>query len=337
MIFPKGCIHFSVFGIDVPIVKINGHICISICEFPAPCEVWSFLSSALDQGDPDLELVRLPAFPTATCVNGREPSASFVVAGMAHCGEAPGHRGDDADPLHDEHCAAGAATSVVDCSPGPSAPAAHERPPRGHCKPCKHPPASIARSGIQRGSFSRCLACGTRWRYVLGAWEELPYSQQLPLPQPSDTSSVRPKWATQLVPEAPSSSTTSRKTSLRNRLVPGAKAAPEDKVIPKPPRQGIDPDRPLALTAKERASLVLGAPSEQAPLKLDPREVAKMQTEAEELDKMMAELAARKAELAKASATAKAAPPAAPSVPTIPTDTDEEAEPDYDWAVVLDV
>ena len=34
-----------------------------------------------------------------------------------------------------------------------------------------------------------------------------------------------------------------------------------------------------------------------------------MQTEAEELDKMMAELAARKAELAKASATAKAACP----------------------------
>ena len=137
--FPKGCIHFSVFGIDVPIVKINGHICISICEFPAPCEVWSSLSSALDQGDPDLELVRLPAFPTATCVNGREPSASFVVAGMAHCGEASGHRRDDADPPHDEYRAAGAATSVVDCSPGPSAPAAHEHPPRGHCQAVQAP------------------------------------------------------------------------------------------------------------------------------------------------------------------------------------------------------
>ena len=62
-------------------------------------------------------------------------------------------------------------------------------------KPCRHPQESIARSGNQHGSFSKCTLCGTRWHvYVLGAWEELPLSQRRPLPQPSGTSAVGPAW-----------------------------------------------------------------------------------------------------------------------------------------------
>lgn len=116
--FPKGCVHFSVFGIDVPIVKINGHICISVCSFPETREAWHVLSRILDQGDPDLELVRQPAFPCVRSVNGNEPSSSCLAAGMAHGGEAHPHRRDDLDPLHDEHGQVGTALESVDCSPG---------------------------------------------------------------------------------------------------------------------------------------------------------------------------------------------------------------------------
>ena len=84
--FPKGCVYLSVFGIEVPIVKINGHICVAICNFPESREPWQLLSSCLDQGDPDLELVRQPTFRSATGVNGNEPSSA---ASMARCDQAP--------------------------------------------------------------------------------------------------------------------------------------------------------------------------------------------------------------------------------------------------------
>ena len=59
--FPKGSVYFGAFGLEVPIVKINGHLCISITNFPEDRSVWKRLSKVLDQGDPDLELVRLPS------------------------------------------------------------------------------------------------------------------------------------------------------------------------------------------------------------------------------------------------------------------------------------
>lgn len=121
---------------------------------------------------------------------------------------------------------------------------------------------------------------------------------------------------------------------MRTRLVPGAKATADDRRIPKPPREGVDPDRPLAFAVKERASLAKGAPSENAPLTLSTTEVAAMQKEAAELDRLAAEIAARQTELAKATASAKSAP-SAPPVPTVRLDTDSEEE--YDWSVVLDV
>ena len=200
--------------------------------------------------------------------------------------------------------------------------------------PCKHPPASMARSGNQHGSFCRCTLCGTRWRYTLGAWEELPSSQQLQLPQPSATSSARPIWARQLAPDFKTASSTGRATTARTHYGPGAKASKEDRQIP---QDGVDPGRPLALTRREKASLARGAPSEEGPLRLSQEELQVMEAQAAEIDRKRQEVADYDLQVAQmearsslASARAKAAARAV--VPTEDTASDE----DFDWSLVAD-
>ena len=200
--------------------------------------------------------------------------------------------------------------------------------------PCKHPPASMARSGNQHGSFCRCTLCGTRWRYTLGAWEELPSSQQLQLPQPSATSSARPIWARQLAPDFKTASSTGRATTARTHYVPGAKASKEDRQIP---QDGVDPGRPLALTRREKASLARGAPSEEGPLRLSQEELQVMEAQAAEIDRKRQEVADYDLQVAQmearsslASARAKAAARAV--VPAEDTASDE----DFDWSLVAD-
>ena len=105
-------------------------------------------------------------------------------------------------------------------------------------QPCSHPPEALVRSGSQYGSFCKCSQCGVKWRYNKSeaAWQERPSSQQLPLPQPSDSASARrPAWAVKAlpIPEASSSSTTpatsttffGRPRSAKDHLKP--KAAPK--------------------------------------------------------------------------------------------------------------
>ena len=94
--FPKGCAYFGSFGVEVPIVKINGHLCISIANFPDERAPWKLLSRVLDQGDPDLELVRTPlGLSTTAALDGDEPASSSTACGLEAPREVPPARRDD--------------------------------------------------------------------------------------------------------------------------------------------------------------------------------------------------------------------------------------------------
>ena len=115
--FPKGCAYFGAFGIEVPIVKINGHLCISIANFPGDRSPWKVLSRVLDQGDPDLELVRQPLEPnTTTVLHGNEPASASMADCLAPHGNLPHEGRDDAGEVHDADREAWVAATLVDSS-----------------------------------------------------------------------------------------------------------------------------------------------------------------------------------------------------------------------------
>ena len=117
-------------------------------------------------------------------------------------------------------------------------------------KACEHPPHMLAKSGNKYGSFQKCMQCATRWKWVLGAWEELPSSPSpRPLPR-SDPSGARPILATKLAPTL----TSSTSSSSGYRQVTGLKP----KAKPEPRRRGE-----LDFTEAEVRSMNLhkGAPS----------------------------------------------------------------------------
>ena len=120
--FPKGCARLGAFQTEVPIVKINGHICISISEFPPDKEPWSLLSSILDQGRSDSELVRLPPPLVETTPDGDKPTSSCVASRMAVPGS-PDLRGrDDFRQVHGSDRALGTSQSKLAGPPGSDAP-----------------------------------------------------------------------------------------------------------------------------------------------------------------------------------------------------------------------
>ncbi|CAE7728295.1 unnamed protein product, partial [Symbiodinium microadriaticum] len=96
------------------------------------------------------------------------------------------------------------------------------------------------------------------------------------------------------------------------------------------PPTGVDPDRPLALTARERASLAQGAPSEEGPLRLSEEEMQLMERDAAEIERMRCEVEFfdRQATLLEERALASAQAKAAAAAPA--EDSDEE---DYDWSL----
>ena len=101
--------------------------------------------------------------------------------------------------------------------------------------PCEHPAWMLARSVNRHGQFQKCCQCATRWKSVLGGWEELPSSpSRRPLP-PSHSSGARREWANRLLPGMDVQSSTA--TSSGSRPVTGLKA----KVKPQPrPRGELD-------------------------------------------------------------------------------------------------
>ena len=77
-------------------------------------------------------------------------------------------------------------------------------------KPCSHPPEQMVRHGNQYGRFCRCVQCRTKWRLN----DKEAGSQRPPLPRPSETSSVRPAWAKQVLPERDPRATSSATSSF---------------------------------------------------------------------------------------------------------------------------
>ena len=98
--FPKGCARLGAFNVEVPIVKINGHICIAISNFPAVRErrildKWLDFSRILDQGNSDLELVKVTTLPSKTF----DGPASSMDAKLASSDDGGSGGRDGADPL----------------------------------------------------------------------------------------------------------------------------------------------------------------------------------------------------------------------------------------------
>ena len=119
--FPKGCAYFGAFGIEVPIAKINGHLCIGIANFPDDRSPWAVLSRVLDQGDPDLDLVRQP-LETTSASHGNQQVSALMADSVAPRGGVPpegrGHPGE----VHVADCAARPETPLVDSPLRPDPP-----------------------------------------------------------------------------------------------------------------------------------------------------------------------------------------------------------------------
>ena len=125
--------------------------------------------------------------------------------------------------------------------------------------PCDHPANMLAKSGNRHGSFQKCCQCNTRWKWVVGAWEELP---SLPLPRPSppsDSYGARTLWAGKLLPGLDVEVDTT--TCSGRRSVSGLKPKPK----PSPRRRGE-----LDFTESELRSMRLevGAPPINRPMVL---------------------------------------------------------------------
>ena len=119
--FPKGCAYFGAFGIEVPIAKINGHLCIGIANFPSDRSPWAVLSRVLDQGEPDLDLVSQP-LETTSAPHGNQQVSALMADSVAPHGVLPlagrGHPGE----VHDADRAVGAEAPLVDSSLRPDPP-----------------------------------------------------------------------------------------------------------------------------------------------------------------------------------------------------------------------
>ena len=125
--FPKGCAYFGAFGIEVPIAKINGHLCIGIANFPGDRSPWNVLSRVLDQGEPDLDLVRQPLETTTTAPHGSNQATTFMADRVAPRGVLPLEGRAHPGEVHAADCEVGAEASLVD---GPLRP-----DPPGHVHP----------------------------------------------------------------------------------------------------------------------------------------------------------------------------------------------------------
>ena len=123
--FPRNKAYLGTFDVEVPLVKINGHVCISLHHFPPEhFKKWQALSSVLDQGEPDPEFVKLPG---TTATHAGPVAAPFVVAGMAADAASDPHSRDAPAEVHVSNGAVGIAQEVLAVAPGPSTPKVDRR------------------------------------------------------------------------------------------------------------------------------------------------------------------------------------------------------------------
>ncbi|CAE7509174.1 RE1 [Symbiodinium sp. CCMP2456] len=123
--FPRNKAYLGAFDSEVPLVKINGHVCIGLHNFPADhFKKWQALSSILDQGDPDPEFIKLPA---TTAPHASADGAPFVAPGMAAPGTSDSRSRAAPPEVHVADCSVGASQEVLAVAPGPDPPEVHRR------------------------------------------------------------------------------------------------------------------------------------------------------------------------------------------------------------------
>ncbi|CAE7309156.1 TY5A, partial [Symbiodinium microadriaticum] len=119
--FPRGVAYLAAFDVEVPIVKISGHVCLALNKFPKEhFAQWKLLSSVLDQGEPDAEFVT--ARPTALphdCI----AASTSMASGVAQAGAGDPRRRDAAPPLHGTDSSSTTSAPRLAGTPGPDAPA----------------------------------------------------------------------------------------------------------------------------------------------------------------------------------------------------------------------
>eukprot|EP00439_Symbiodinium_sp_Y106_P057908 s106_g8.t1 len=149
--FPRNKAYLGAFDIEVPLVKISGHVCIALHNFPSEhFKKWQALSSILDQGDPDPEFVKQPA---TTAAHVRPDAAPFVVAGMATSGACADGSRDASSEVHVPDRPAGASQEVLAVAPGPGSPKAHRRPHREPEQGMRAPSSHVGEVGKQVREF----------------------------------------------------------------------------------------------------------------------------------------------------------------------------------------
>ena len=228
--FPKGCAYFGAFGIEVPIAKINGHLCIGIANFPGDRSPWTVLSRVLDQGDPDLDPVRQPLETTAA-PHGSNQAPTFMADCVAPRGVLPLEDRAHPGEVHAADCEVGAEASLVDgghVHPDPGA-------DHGTVLPIRQPHwlgtgtnTEVFPGALCAGLAGDALAMGPRGlgrAAILAA-----AAASAALGNFLGTTTLGADFETR--------SSTRRATTARTRYVPGAKATTRDMRIPP---AGVDP------------------------------------------------------------------------------------------------
>eukprot|EP00439_Symbiodinium_sp_Y106_P035642 s1978_g4.t1 len=85
---PRNIAYVGAFNIEIPIVKINGHICIALNQFPRNHFAhWQALSSILDQGTQDAEFIEPSPPPATSAAHVCAAASATMASGLEESGE----------------------------------------------------------------------------------------------------------------------------------------------------------------------------------------------------------------------------------------------------------
>ena len=85
---PRNIAYVGAFNIEIPIVKINGHICIALNQFPrSHFAHWQALSSILDQGTQDAEFIEPSPPPATSAAHVCAAASTTMASGLEESGE----------------------------------------------------------------------------------------------------------------------------------------------------------------------------------------------------------------------------------------------------------
>ncbi|CAE7200822.1 GIP [Symbiodinium microadriaticum] len=136
---PRNVAYLGVFNVEVPIIKINGHVCIELNRLPkGHFAKWKAMSSILDQGEPDSELLTPSPLP-ATTANACAAAATGMASGMAPRRQVHLGGGTSPSSLPEPDGAPRPSQAVLAVAPGPHAPALDGQYDKGAAGPVRAP------------------------------------------------------------------------------------------------------------------------------------------------------------------------------------------------------